>query len=56
MKTVFFEHLRNNNEIICDLVTAIQSVELEDCVRKSIPIYEKYKYSKELSQRTVILT
>ena len=38
---LFFEHIRNNDEIICDLATAIQSVELEDCVRKSIKKYEK---------------
>ena len=38
---LFFEHIRNNNEIICDLATAIQSVELEDCVRKSVDIYKK---------------
>ena len=38
---LFFEHIRNSNEIICDLATAIQSVELEDCVRKSKKIYKK---------------
>ena len=38
---LFFEHIRNNDEIICDLQSAIQSVEIEDCVRKSIKVYEK---------------
>ena len=38
---LFFEYIRNNDEIICDLATAIQSVELEDYVRKSKKIYEK---------------
>lgn len=38
---LFFEHIRNSDEIICDLASAIQSVELEDCVRKSIEVYEK---------------
>ena len=36
---LFFEHIRNNNEITCDLASAIQSVELEDCVRKSVNKY-----------------
>ncbi len=38
---LFFEHIRNSDEIICDLESAIQSVELEDCVRKSVKLYEK---------------
>lgn len=31
----FFEHIRKSGEIICDLESAIQSVELEDCIRNS---------------------
>ena len=38
---LFFEYLRRGGEVICDLESAIQSVELEDCVRKSIETYEK---------------
>ena len=38
---LFFEHIRNSNEITCDLKSAIQSVEIEDCVRKSIEVYNK---------------
>lgn len=38
---LFFEHLRNNDEIICDLESAIQSVEIEDCIRNSQTSYKK---------------
>ena len=38
---LYFEKLRERNERINDLQSAIQSVELEDCIRKSITHYEK---------------
>lgn len=38
---LFFEHLRNNDFVTCDLETAIQSVEIEDCIRHSIKEYNK---------------
>ena len=41
---LFFEHLRNYpNDIINDLQTAVQSVEIEDCIRHSVTKYEKKK-------------
>ena len=38
---LFFEHIRNSKEIICDLESAIQSVELEDALRNNIERYSK---------------
>lgn len=38
---LYFEILRAGGPIVNDLETAIQSVELEECVRHSIPCYEK---------------
>lgn len=37
----FFEHVRNGCETICDLETALQSVEIEDCIRNSENTYRK---------------
>ena len=38
---LFFEHIRNSEEIICDLESAIQSVELEDALRNNVEKYTK---------------
>ena len=38
---LFFEHLRNGGETICDLESAIQSVELEDALRNNVEKYTK---------------
>lgn len=38
---LFFEHLRNGGERICDLASAIQSVEIEHMIRTNAEIYNK---------------
>ena len=38
---LFFEHIRSSDERICDLETAIQSVELEDALRNNVEKYTK---------------
>ena len=38
---LFFEHLRSDGETICDLESAIQSVELEDALRNNVENYAK---------------
>lgn len=38
---LFFEHLRKGGETICDLESAIQSVELEDALRNNVEKYTK---------------
>ena len=44
---LYFEHLRSGSqEIINDLQSAVQSVEIEDCIRNCIPKYEKNKGKK----------
>ena len=38
---LFFEYIRSGGEIRCDLESAIQSVEIEDCIRHSQTSYRK---------------
>lgn len=38
---LFFEHIRHSDEVICELPSAIQSVEIEDCIRHNLPFYSK---------------
>jgi hypothetical protein len=38
---LYFEHLRHSDEVICDLASAIQSVELEDALRNNVKEYRK---------------
>lgn len=42
---LYFEKLRAGSKTINDLESAIQSVELEDCIRKSVTHYEKERYN-----------
>ena len=39
---LFFEHIRHSDEVICDLKSAIQSVELEHALRTNGEKYSKY--------------
>lgn len=38
---LFFEHIRHSDEVICDLESAIQSVELEHALRTNVEKYSK---------------
>ncbi len=43
----FFEHLRcGSKDIVNDLQSALQSVEIEDCIRHSLPLYKKADTSR----------
>ncbi len=42
---LFFEHLRNSKERVNDLQSAIQSVEIEDCIRQC-----KTSYTKQMTE------